>query len=471
MSDKELALALLRQDLGYFTRGVFAILFPKTKYVHAPYIDLLAERLTALQYSKNRRLVINLPPRHLKSTIASVAYCAWLLGHNPSMKVLCVSYSADLAIALSKQTRQVMESDWYQLVFPATVLVESTQDSLITNANGERRAVSVHGAVTGFGADCIIIDDPQKADEVSYAHKRAVSLETLKSTILTRLNDPTTGTIVLVQQRLHEDDWSAAMLASGVWDRLSLPAIAEVDEVIPFGKKVFKRTTGEALHPLRVPITELEKIRAEIGSADFSAQYQQRPVPGGGAILDIGLFPRYDVLPKQEPGDLIVHSWDVAYTIEKHSDYSVVISFVYKNYRLYVRKVTRFKKTYPELREIIRFTSKQADYVVIEGSSMGLALWQELHKEEPAKFWRFNPKESKDLRLMRVMHLIETGRVVLPRKADYLEDFLHELASFPNGKHDDQVDCLTQALWLVALSMPPPPPGWTPPEDEMDIAA
>lgn len=107
---KALALALARNDLTHFVRGVFAILFPSTPYEHAPYVDLVAHRLMHIDDTPRRRLILNLPPRHLKSTIASVAYPAWLLGQYPSVKLLCISYSIDLAISLSKSTRQVMES-------------------------------------------------------------------------------------------------------------------------------------------------------------------------------------------------------------------------------------------------------------------------------------------------------------------------------------------------------------------------
>lgn len=283
---------------------------------------------------------------------------------------------------------------------------------------------------------------------------------------MTRLNDPKTGKVVLIQQRLHEDDWSGAMVATGVWDRLSLPAIAEINEALPFGKKIFVRPAGDPLHPIRMPLAELAKIRAEIGSSLFSTQYQQRPVSSGEPLLDMQAFRRFDIPPKKRPGDLVVHSWDVAYTQEKHSDFSVCSIWLHRDYCLFLLNIVRVKKTYPELKRMILFNSHKADAVVIEGGPLGTPLWQELRRNDARKYVVAGAQQAKDVRLMSVRYLIESGRVWLPKAATFLPEFIHELSNFPNSKHDDQVDSFSQALRWMRRFAPQPPNDWKPPKDD-----
>jgi predicted phage terminase large subunit-like protein len=456
--------AIMRKDFGSFFRKVFVTLNPSTKYLHAPYIDLVTRKLQDLPDSKKRRLVLNLPPRHLKSTIVSVAYVAWLLGNNPCMRIMCISYSNDLAIRLAKETRQIMESAWYKRLFPGVVLDTSAQDLLTTTQNGERRALSVNGTITGFGADIIIIDDPQKAQEVNSEVMRSGSEELFRNTILTRLNDPEKGMVVLVQQRLHEDDWTGSVIHSGSWDHLSLPAIAEIDEKLPYGDKWFCRSVGDLLHPTRMSQDALNIIRSDMGQSGFSAQYQQRPVAPGGQILSIDSFRRFSGMPLLLPGDQIVHSWDLAYTVGASSDFSVCMEFLYRDHCLYLLHIQKVKRTYLDLRQLIITRAEKADIVVVEGGPTSALLCLELQRRNPLKFFPDVPRESKEVRLMKVCTLVVAGRVWLPTKGDFLLDFAHELSNFPNSKHDDQVDSFTQALRWVIIKKPLPPPEWMPPE-------
>jgi hypothetical protein len=210
-----------------------------------------------------RRLIINLPPRHLKSLLASVAFPTWCLGRNPSAEILCVSYAQELADKLSRDCRRIVASDWYRRVF-ATRLSPRHQavPEFETTAQGCRIATSVGGVLTGRGADIIVIDDPLKPEEaLSEAHRQGAN-EWFDHTLYSRLNDKREGASVLIMQRLHEslasgldpgDDLVGHVLAQEDWDILRLSAIAEDDESIVvdilLGRRRFQRRCGEALHP------------------------------------------------------------------------------------------------------------------------------------------------------------------------------------------------------------------------------
>ena len=462
-NEQQALFAVIRSEFGYFVRKVFEAINPGEAYIHGVYIDAIAFQLTRLLAGENTRLVINLLPRHLKSIIASVAFSAWILGHMPTMKLLCVSYSPDLAIAFSKMVRTVMESPWYCQLFPGTVLsaTDNTQDLITTTAGGSRRAVSMGGAITGFGADLIILDDPQKADDVQYPAKRQQAIDTFRFTLATRLNDQTTGRIVVIQQRLHEEDLSGALLESGAWVHLSLAAIAECTQTIELGKgKFYTRQPDDVLHPERLPKAELDKIRAEIGSLAFATQYQQQPAVPGGDIAPWKLFGIYDNAPAIEPGDMLVQSWDVATGTALNNDFSVCTTWLYKNYCLYLLQVLRKKMDYPALNRFVRrFANiEAADVLIIEANGIGAALYSDMLNPRAAQFvFKDVAKDSKELRLMQVLPLIECGRVLIPCEAPWLQDFRCEWTNFPNGKHDDQVDSATQALrWLRFKNLPPP---------------
>lgn len=155
----------MRHDFVAFVHRAFVELNPQTQFLPAPYIDLLASRLEDCRSGKTRRLIVNLPPRSLKSHCVSISFIAWLLGHNPAVKVIAASYGQDLAEKLARDTRTVMRSSWYRALFPTRLSTRCAVDDYSTSAGGSRRATSVGGALTGLGGDFIIIDDPLKPDQ------------------------------------------------------------------------------------------------------------------------------------------------------------------------------------------------------------------------------------------------------------------------------------------------------------------
>jgi hypothetical protein len=200
--------ALTRTHSPIFVRRVFAELNPGVTYYDNWHLRIIMAELEQMRVGDLRRLAVALPPRSLKSIIISVAYVAWLLGHNPATKVIAVSYGQELADKMAFACRQVIQSAWYRRLFPATRLAHGRQglSAWETSAGGGRFSTSVGGVLTGFGADYIIVDDPMKPDEALSDAERAKINDWVKHSLFTRLDDKRNGRIVVVHQRLHEDD-------------------------------------------------------------------------------------------------------------------------------------------------------------------------------------------------------------------------------------------------------------------------
>jgi len=399
---------------------------------------------------RKSRLVITVPPRHLKSTTAAVAYVAWALGHDPARKIMVASYSQDLARLHAEMTRRVMESDWYKELFPNTRISDRGNRALelVTTMGGGRKAVSVGGSVTGFGAEEIIVDDCMKADEVRSQARRDEVKDWFKSALYTRLNDKAAGRIVSIQQRVHEDDLPNMLIEQG-FEQLNLPAIAEKDEFIPIGpRQVHHRRVGDVLDPNRESLEVLEQIRRDLGPAVFSAQYQQQPIAPDGNLLHMEWFGTYDEDHPREAFLKIVQSWDTGMTSAPTSDYSVCTIWGFRPNKWYLLDVYRQRLDYPDLkRAVIRLKRQwQADIVLVERAGSGISLWQDLRASGPFKPFLWDVAGSKEDRFIGCLGEIESGNILLPVEAPWLEAFKSELRAFPSGRYDDQVDSMTQFI-------------------------
>src|SRR5215470_4721000 len=235
MNDHVVLAAVLRNDLRFFVWKCFQTILPGTPYLRNWHVDAIVHQLMRVHASECRRLLINQPPRSLKSICVSVAYVAWLLGHDPTRRVIVASYSGDFAAELHRQFRMVVSSEWYAALFPNLRWAKETGLELITTQGGSRYATSVGGTLTGRGADLIIVDDPLNANEVHSEPARKRVINWYGGALVSRLNDKQTGAIVAVMQRLHEDDLAGHLIRQGGWDHLDIPAIAVEDEIIELG--------------------------------------------------------------------------------------------------------------------------------------------------------------------------------------------------------------------------------------------
>lgn len=455
-------LAFLRNDFCAFNQRAFAQLYPQTDFSSNWHLEVIASKLEECRKGNIKRLIINVPPRSLKSHTASVAFPAYLLGHEPSSQILCVSYGQELANKLSIDTRNVMASEWYQETFGNRLSPDKQSvTEFVTPRRGFRMATSVGGVLTGRGAEFIIIDDPMKPDDAVSESQRKATNDWYDGTLYSRLNDKAKGCIIIVMQRLHLDDLVGHVLEQEEWEVLSFPAIAVQDETFTYrdqyGWKTYTRKVGDVLHEAREPRAVLDNLRKTTGEYNFSSQYQQQPVPLGGGLVKKAWFKQYD--PTKLPyGMRIIQSWDTANKITELSDYSVCTTWGIKDKNIYLLDVLRARMTYPDLKKAVAemHGKYRAEVVLIEDKASGVQLVQELRYWAGLGVTPVKPEDDKVMRMHAQTAAIEGGFVHLPTSAKWLDEYVHELTTFPRGKHDDQVDSTSQALeWIAKDAMRP----------------
>lgn len=456
--------AILRSDLAAFIERSFRELNPQTEFRPSPYIDLLASRLEDCRTGKVRRLIVNLPPRSLKSHAASVALPAWLLGHDPSKQIICASYGQDLADKHARDCRTLMQSPFYCRLFRRTVLArdKTSVDDFATTDRGFRMATSVGGTLTGRGGDVLVLDDILKPDEALSEVRRRGANEWYLNTLFTRLNDKQEGIIIIVMQRLHQEDLVGELLERDSWEQLVLPAIAVKAECYGYRRfgssSVYTRKAGEVLHPERDSLEIYRQIRETIGEYNFQSQYQQDPVSREGGLIKRDWIKYYE--PDSLPNDFwhILQSWDTAHKSGEANDYSVCTTWGLSDTNFYLLDVFRKRLTFPELKRAVgtNFHKFNVSKVLIEDKSSGTALLQDLPAEGVYCLEAYQPEHGMDkyMRLAAQSPKFEAGRVFLPTGAPWLDAYLQELTGFPGGKHDDQADSTSQALEFLGRMAP-----------------
>ncbi|WP_156677943.1 phage terminase large subunit [Sphingomonas profundi] len=459
MSDVQDAFRLAcRQHLSMFIDRTFREVSPADRVEISWYLQAVAYHLELCARREIRRLIINIPPRHGKSISASVAFIAWLLGHNPAEKVVGISYASDLALKFARDTKRVMESRWYRAVFPGTRLGgRAAVHDFETTRRGSRYTTSIDGALTGLGGNIFVVDDPNQASDARSAAGRAKVIEWYRDTLVSRANNARQSVIIVVQQRVHVEDLSGHLLESepGDWVHLNLPAIATRDEAIAIGPdRWHQRRVGDLLDPIRETRETLEQRRRSMTSQIFSAQFQQDPVPEDGEIIKWGWFKRYATSPIIEEGDRFVQSWDTASKAGELNDFSVCTTWFVKGRDYYLLDVWRGRVTFPDLkRQVYALAARWGiDQLLIEDKGSGTQLIAQLEDEDSAGLPRpiaRVPKEDKVTRMSAQSVWIEQGHVHIPAEAPWLATFQSEMLQFPSAKHDDQVDSVSQFLMWV----------------------
>lgn len=448
--------ATLRGEFYSFMLRAFMDRNGAAPFVPGWHIEVLAARLQAVGHGRAKRLIVNIPPRHLKSLAASIALPAWLLGHDPTLAIVNATYAQDLSDAFARDCRALMASAWYRALFQTRLrAARPPLRELVTTEGGFRMATSVGGVLTGRGADVILIDDPLKPADAMSETRRAAANSWFDGTLYSRLNDKTKGSIVIVMQRLHEDDLVGHVLKKEGWEIVAFPAIAEADEShgieTPFGRKAFHRRSGEALHAEREPLSALEQIRATIGESNFAGQYQQRPAPAGGGMIKEAWFGRFSEDERPKRFERIIQSWDTANKPTELADYSVCTTWGLKGPNAYLLNVFRKRLSFPDLERAVleQDALHRPEVILIEDRASGTQLIQALIERGVTHATRYAPDGDKVMRLHAQTAAIENGFVWLPRDANWLAEYLRELTLFPAGRHDDQVDSTTQALaWM-----------------------
>jgi predicted phage terminase large subunit-like protein len=309
----------------------------------------------------------------------------------------------------------------------------------------------------GRGSDIIIIDDPLKADDALSESRRGSVNEWYDNTVRSRLNSQEIGAIIIVMQRLHDDDLVAHVQKYESWDVLSFPAIAEQDEtyelLTPYGRKQILCKKDDVLHPALVSRATLELQRRAMTEYNFTAQYQQNPQPRFGIIVKRVWLKFYRPDEKPIKFDQIIQSWDTANKNTELANFTVGTTWGLKDQHIYLLDVYRQKLDFPELKRAVRELAAlhRADVVLIEDKASGMSLIQELRAENFSIVQAAPALDGdKVMRLHAQTAKIEGGFVLFPQEAHWLDAYLLELLTFPNSKHDDQVDSTVYALaWVT----------------------
>lgn len=441
------------------------VLYTKPDYEVNWHHDVIFKEIEEFLSGDNSRLVLCMPPRYGKSQIVSRHLPAFILGDNPDARIIACSYSADLAQQMNRDVQRIIDDPKYREIFPRTKLsganVRATaQGNYLRNsdvfeivgANGMYLSSGVGGGITGRGFDIGIIDDPIKnREEANSPTYREKVWNWYTSTFYTRREKG--AKILIVMTRWHEDDLVGRLLeqqkndpSADQWRVISFPAVFEGADEYTHPKD--HRTVGEALWPGKYDAGALQKIKSTIGSYEWSGLYQQRPSPSGGGIFLSAWWGYYHPHQLPKKFDEILQSWDCTFKDAKTSDFVVGQVWGRLAAQYYLLDQVRDRLDFPGTIRAVKSLSEkwpQARLKLVEDKANGPAVISTLKKDIEGLV-PVEPNGSKEARAYAVTALIEGGNVFLPANAPWLDDFIHEAAAFPNGKNDDQVDAMTQAL-------------------------
>jgi hypothetical protein len=447
MDNKLLLGAILRNDLKSFICKVFDTINPGISFNNAWYIDVISDYLENLSGDTGKRLIINIPPRCLKSVSISVAWPAWILGASPHKRIIVASYSQHLSIKHSLDCRAIMQSSWYQDLFPGTAISTSQnkKDKFMTTKFGFRMATSVGGSITGEGADILIVDDPHNPTYIHSHKMRSKAINWFEQTFVSRLNNQQTGSIVIVMQRLHNQDLSGHLLKKDGWELLKIPAISDLQNEIRSPKTIYSFPEGTLIDTQRLPMVVLKKIEQELGSANFKAQYLQNPEEANLGMLKTKEITFYDELPVFES---IYQSWDTAIKVSHLSDYSVCTTWGVFQSKYYLIDFLCQKLEYSYLKEnVIKLAKKWLPKtILIEDKASGQSLIQDLKLENINNIAPQKPRIDKITRFALVVPFFTLEQVMFPKKASWIHMILEQITTFPYAQNDDIVDSVSQFL-------------------------
>ena len=410
------------------------------------HIDAVSEHLQAVVEGDIKRLIINVPPRHMKSISVAVALPAWTWTIQPDKRFLFASYASSLSIRDSVKCRRLIDSNWYKQHFGNCFELTGDQNQkqrFENNKTGYRIATSVDGALTGEGGDIIVIDDPHNVREAESSTVREGVLEWWDQAII-------------IMQRVHEQDLTGHILANDTgWDHLCLPARYEPEHPTPSQSSlgfVDPRTEdGELLWSSRIDERTLSQLETSLGTYASAGQLQQRPMPKGGTILKSKWWQEWDSdhLPEIE---YVLQSYDTAFSTKEKSSYSARTTWgVFKKHgqiNAIVLEMWYDRVNYPELRRLAQdsYDEYQPDAVLIEKKASGQSLLQDL-RMAGIPVLEYSPDRDKEARAHASSALLEDGRIWYPADKRWAKDLISICAAFPTGDNDDIVDTCTQA-WL-----------------------
>jgi len=441
----------LASNFREFAEAAWPVLEPTTPLVPGRHLDIIGEYLSAVSAGQIRKLIVNIPPRMTKSTLATILWPCWMwAGDEATSRWMFASYSASLSLKHSVDRRTLLTSDWFTKLWPQVQLAEDQNEkSQYASTNrGHMLATSINATATGKGGGILVIDDPHSVQQAMSDVERANAVRYCRTTLMTRLDDPRTGCIVVIMQRLHEADLTGELLRDGGWEHLCLPAIAESRQVIslPISGGQVIREVGDLLEPARLSQRTLDDLKISMGSFAFAGQLQQTPAPTEGGLFKRSWWRRYTIVPAT--ATFLVQSWDLAFKDKLDSDFVVGQVWAFDGQLAYLLDQVRQRMGYVETKQAMRDMHRKwpaTSAILIEDKANGSAVIDELRRELPGVI-AIEPEGGKISRAWACTAQVEAGQVYLPEAAAWCEDFLLECSVFPAGSHDDSVDAMTQAL-------------------------
>jgi predicted phage terminase large subunit-like protein len=454
------------RSLYEFSKQAWPVLEPATPYKDGWHLQAIAEHLEACIDGRIRNLVINVPPRHSKSLTTAVFWTAWAWTRYPHIKWLFSSYALSLSMRDNRRCRQLIMSDWYQKRWGHIVSFSKNQNSMgrfENTASGYRLAVSVESSATGHGGDIICADDAISARDSYSANARNSANLWWDTTMSTRINSPATGVKVIIMQRLNEDDLTGHVLEQGGYTHLMLPSEFEPERkcFTSIGFEDPRTEPGELLWPQQMPQFELDKLKKVLGPIGFASQFQQNPVPGGGAIFKSEWFQYFSqdaqfyILHGQYGERRVVKSecWkfatvDLAASKSSTADYTVIMTWaVTPKNDLLLLEVIRDRYDGGQIEQALQscYYRHFHTFLVIEKVGMQLLLVQKaIQMGLPVQ--GYQPMKDKVSRAISASTFYANGKVFHEQFAPYLTELEKEMLTFPMGAHDDQVDTVSMGV-------------------------
>jgi predicted phage terminase large subunit-like protein len=443
---------LVQAEFLAFAMKAFAYLNKGSDLGQDKYLKLLAERLARVAAGKTKRLVISLPPRHFKTFMGSICLPAWILAHNPSAKIVILTYGQDLSDKIAYAIRKILRSDWFEQAFRTRLAKNRTKVmDFVTTDGGGVRSLSIEGGVTGLGADFIIIDDPVEIKDCDNAKRLERINNLFDNEIQTRLDRPKKGCIVIIAHRISENDLPGHVLQKDGWKQLKLPLIAMRTRTYNLGEgEVWERKKAELLRPYAFTKQDIRRLR-DSKQPGFETLQQQNPGGRDRLRIKAEFFPAFsaDQPMGQSP---VVLSIEPGQKGGPANSFSVIQAWAPKDGAHLLLDQWREQATYPEFRSQVQsFIRKyRPSAVLIEDTGQGPSLRAEISPQNGMELVPITPVGDKVERLRRHRRAIRDGLVRLPQGAAWHAEFISEATQFPYGPFDDQMDALSQYLGWIA---------------------
>jgi predicted phage terminase large subunit-like protein len=479
---------LLRQNaaaceakLSVFVRCAWHIVEPTTPYLHNWHIDAICEYLEAVSAGQIRRLMVNIPPRMMKSLLCTVFWPCWEWARNPGERMVFSSYNADLSIMHSVARRNIIQSDWYQrrwgarpiALIPPAVLAnlghnnvtadwvklsadENQKKQFENTLKGRMQTTSTGGTITGIGGNTIVIDDPHSVKTADSDAERKSDVDFCEGTLSTRFDNKKTSRLVCVMQRLHDQDYAGVQLRKGGWEHLCIPNPNDVRRtyILPLSKREITREQGQLMWPEREGEPEIAQVKKDLGSYRFAGQYGQKPAPPEGGIFKRKDIQYYKELPTL---DAVIQTWDMSFkdTITSDEVSGLMMGkrgndqYIFD--RIYEHLGFNASKAAAKLWAAGKYQKYTA--ILIEDKANGTAIIEDLKNTNGLHgVLAVNPEGGKLARAWAAQPTVEAHNVwlpdptVFPESALWVGDFIDHLCKFPNTTDDHDVDAFTQGV-------------------------